>query len=1728
MAVSIAQFLDRLEASGILDKTDLDAIRAEVEGEDAAGDAEGLVKRLHNEGRLTKYQAQALWKGSKSQRLSFGNYIIEGELGRGGMGVVLKARHKRMQRHVAIKVLPASMVQDEDAIARFQREVVAAAQLHHTNIVAAHDADEVDGQHIFVMQFVDGRDLSSLVKTKGPFPVDQAVDCVIQAARGLEYAHQLGVIHRDIKPANLLLDSSGTVKILDMGLARFSEAADVGDQAELTGTGTVMGTVDYMSPEQALRTKSADAKSDQYSLGITLWYLLTGRPAYPGESLMERLLAHREQPIPSLLEVRDDVPDGLQAVFERMIAKKPEDRYESMTEVIAGLESCRGDSSGTEVAVRPHAPGGGDSSSGLSAFLNTLDGADTADTTPTRTAATAEKSGSKTRTAAEEQTVVTKPTSGTMPTLTAGLDTSRSGRRSTGGRGWWTDWRVLAGAGGAIAVVLAVVAILSRGGSDESSPPGSGTAAVQPPGRTPGEQRDSTSGNVVGLHEPGAPAGFALSFDGVDDRVNVPIGDAKLGDEFTIEAWVDPKHVGHSSHSSGLALIVEWQGAVEVMINQMVTWTSKLQITTSFRDNRGFLGIRTEQFPGRQHVAAVYRDGQLTFYVDGRRMGATSNPISDPVKPERPGRLMIGGHRGGFLGRIDEVRVSTAARYEGDFEPDQVFGSDADTFALYHFDEGEGEVLTDASGNGHDGRIVGASWVPVGGAGDVAPDHGPRALDLAAKRGYVDLPLEYHPDSPFTVEMWVTPHGVAGDRVNMPIWTAISRDEPAAMELKMHKDRWELVGPPADGEQQSIADGEPVTVGKRTHLAAVVALEECSLYVDGVLAGRLKTAGTDLKRGTMVLGSESYSPPGETGPGAVQPFDGLIEQVRVAGGVRYTGDFEPPTTFTDEEGPRAIFSSAGSTDEWLHNSSIRGQPGRIVGGSWVPVDSPAGAAAVSPGNVKAPPPAVAPFDAAQANVHQQAWAEHLGVPVEYTNSIGMTFRLIPPGEFIMGASEEEVEDVLQTMRSYGYAEWNLREASFDGPQKKAIVEQPFYLATCEVTVGDFRKFVEATQYQTDAERSGDGGWADTDPKWTLKPGELHQWERRPEHVWTSPGLLKVSDRQPVVQVSSRDATAFCEWLGNRDGVTCALPSEAQWEFAARAGTTGRYGAGDDPKLLLETDWTGESIPLDSPGPQAVGTKAANPFGLYDMLGNAREICTDLHEAHHGARIATRGGNWKNPAVNCRMAARSAAAPNMAWTCLLGFRVTLSVQTVASLTGIAPPQLPLPAVAPFDSDQAKAHQQAWAKYLGEPVVTTNSIGLKLAVIPPGQFKMGEPDEAVDVTLTKPFRLGVHEVTQGQWKTVMGTEPWKGHGQVQADDSVAAVFIDWNGADEFCRRLTERERTAGRMPAGWEYRLPTEAEWEYSCRGGATTKYHFGDDQARLTDYAWYSDGSKDVGYLHARPVGTKLPNAWGLYDVHGNVWEWCSNWHGEAVAAGTDPVGPSTGSSRIIRGGSWDGLAGDASASRRGGARPTRRTNAIGFRVALCPVSTTTDVLPLIDLDRDVVRGDWEMVSGRLQGTHQQADEHQTSIIELPVEIDGNYRVELDFMRTMDDQSLNVTLPVSEQAVTFILCGFPNKEQPLTGLQLVDGQALPNSPSTVDTIALENGRSYALAIDVRVNGSESEITAHLDDREVYRWNGEISRLSPAGYHQSRDDSKLSLSVQLSRFAFERINVRRLED
>lgn len=337
-AVSAADFVDGLRRSGLLPGEELNQLLNEWSRDDTVDETDGssLAKALIENRKLTPFQARLLLRG-RWKGLVLGNYAILERLGQGGMGSVFKARHTRMGRIVCLKVVSSSGRQSPAVIERFRNEARALAALTHPNIVVAHDADESKGVPYLVMEYIDGDDLAKTVRAAAPLSVADTLDVAIQTAEALHYAHGQGVTHRDVKPHNLVAtrdpDTSAlTVKVLDLGLARFdtliTDNPDASVLAAMTNTGVVIGTVDYMSPEQALDSRQADARSDIYSLGCTLFFLLTGQTPFPGDTVMKRLIAHREQPVPRLN--RADVSDDVEAVIRKMLAKRPADRYPTM------------------------------------------------------------------------------------------------------------------------------------------------------------------------------------------------------------------------------------------------------------------------------------------------------------------------------------------------------------------------------------------------------------------------------------------------------------------------------------------------------------------------------------------------------------------------------------------------------------------------------------------------------------------------------------------------------------------------------------------------------------------------------------------------------------------------------------------------------------------------------------------------------------------------------------------------------------------------------------------------------------------------------------------------------------------------------------------------------------------------------------------------------------------------------------------------------------------------------------------------------------------------------------------------------------------------------------------------------------------------------------------------------------------------------------------------------
>ena len=273
-----------------------------------------------------------------SELKRLGKYQIEKKVGAGGMGTVFLARAGELKRTVALKVLPRDKAENPILVRRFRAEAQAAAQLRHPNIVAVYDSGEADGYLYIAMEFVDGRDLFDMVSHRGVIPVRRSIDIIRQVAAALQHAYEQNIVHRDIKPSNLLIRRDGIVKLTDLGLAR---SVDDTLETNITRAGTTVGTVDYMAPEQARNSKLADIRSDLYSLGCTWYQMLTGVAPYPDGSVTNKLQAHAIKPIPDPRDKNPQIPEGLTAVIRRMMAKKPEDRYQTPAELIDELDHAK-------------------------------------------------------------------------------------------------------------------------------------------------------------------------------------------------------------------------------------------------------------------------------------------------------------------------------------------------------------------------------------------------------------------------------------------------------------------------------------------------------------------------------------------------------------------------------------------------------------------------------------------------------------------------------------------------------------------------------------------------------------------------------------------------------------------------------------------------------------------------------------------------------------------------------------------------------------------------------------------------------------------------------------------------------------------------------------------------------------------------------------------------------------------------------------------------------------------------------------------------------------------------------------------------------------------------------------------------------------------------------------------------------------------------------------------
>ena len=1017
--------------------------------------------------------------GAAGQLSRLGEYQLLEKLGQGGMGTVYKAVHTKLDRMVALKVLPRNRMDDPRAVARFEREMKAVGALDHPNIVRGLDAREIDGTCLLVMEYIEGLDLSKLVRRLGPLPIADACELVRQVAKGLQAAHQHGLVHRDVKPSNLMLADTGEVKLLDLGLARIT--ADQPADVEMTEAGQTMGTADYMAPEQASDSRKVDIRADIYSLGCTLYKLLCGHAPFGGSqyhSAFDKMKAHTTEPIPSIQDRRAEVPDGLAALLDRMLAKDPADRFAEPAEVTRAIEPF---TTGCDLAA-----------------LVTQ-------------ARQIEETGESVRPAilAQPQPVPSR------------------GRRR---------WRTMAISASLAGIVL-LGAVFALNTPDEKSP------AVTASNALPAKQRQESAAKTLGL-----PVKYTNDIG--MELVLIPAGEFEMG-----SSWDEIRTFRKQAKELDL---IDWYAKHAPDEGPK----HRVKLTRPFY--MGKYEVTVAQF--RQFVQ------ETNYKTEVESSGRGGQTL----------RLMTGEWQ-----HNPDLNWKNAGFKQDDNHPVvQVTINDAKRFCQW-LGKKEGEPKRYS-------LPTEAQWEYACRAGTTTQFNSgedPSELQHVANLG----------DAAFKREFAATERRSLAWDDGYAFTAQVGKFRPNAFGLyDMHgnvseycRDHWSptfyeqspLVNPVAPAAWFILTRGGNWLYGyagysRSAHRHPEIPDVRTSSY--GFRVVWTIKRGDDIKVKIELDHTEAEKSLAAVAPSELQAGTEAEKSRAVAASVE-----SPATDETEESPPLAASNESPASDEAEKS------------------------------------PAVAASNELPAKERQERTAKALEIPVKYSNDVGMELALIPPGEFEMGSTWEEISTFQKRAKERELDDWYKQRLLDEGPKHRVKLTRPFYMGKYEVTVGQFRQFVQEANYKTEAESNAPGGWI-------LRPMTADRiWDS--DCNWRNPGFEQ-DDNHPVVLVSINDANRFCQWLSQKEGEPkrYSLPTEAQWEYACRADTTTQWNSGKDPSALQHVANVGDAtfqrqFPLNKWArgvawddgyiyTAPVGKFRPNAFGLHDMHGNVQEYCRDRFDA----------------------------------------------------------------------------------------------------------------------------------------------------------------------------------------------------------------------------------------------------------------------------------------------------------------------------------------------------------------------------------------------------------------------------------------------------------------------------------------------------------------------------------
>ncbi len=1166
------------------------AVGAACLADSAGGDAECPPTFLTDEPRS---EPAATADTTAAFVRELGEYELLEKLGEGGMGAVYKARHRRLDKIVAVKVLPPDRMADPLALARFDREMRAVGRLTHPNIVQAFDAREIGGTHFLAMEYVAGMDLGDVVLNGGAMRIADACEVVRQMASGLVCAHENGLVHRDIKPSNAILTPGGQVKLLDLGLARLSGGPTnvEASRGEMTTSGTAMGTADYMAPEQATDSHTADIRADLYSLGCTLYKLLSGKPPFSGpkyKNNMEKIMGHLRDVPPPITLLRTDVTADLAAVIDRMMAKDREQRFATPQEVVDALQPFASGANLPRLYREADAMRRGEPLVEPS-VMGTEPGAPSAVSDTTRNL----------ECGALSPLLSSPKQRQTAPGFSSPLSASPPLRVSPASHLRRPAVLIALGFfGAAILAGVIIIRITQKSGKE--------TIVEIPEGDLKSVTIEDGPSRGTPAGEPGratAQSGDKAPHSKMPVGIWVPL----LKSEEDLKAW----------QKTGAGTVTFDNGAVRVQ-NAAVTYPTlaidlvirvQIQIEVDVKPTARLL---LRQTPAGSYAAVLDDGSKLVLGVtEGDKWRELkSTPVT--VAADQPVAFEFS-----VVGKVLTVLLNGKPAIE---VQDRTHSYGAPGLAAMDdvtvFKDVDIKVVRDK-----EVELAKTKEQPHSGKPVISPPSAPAGPSVAKS-------VDKVPPSKmaFPVGQWV------------PVWTS-----EGELPLRDYDKR-------GDASAKFTPDGIELSYGALDPPldAADMVIRARVKKVSGMKLGLTLRHTGDAYCGARFLGGNEFH--------VVLP-DRILTTVRITESFPEFFDF----AFAAVGNQFLVFANGRLIIRAEDSNVVRGHADcAAIGGTCIfrnvevkvltSRDGSSGplplavqerliaeleAEHLPPWNLAddTRPPAIAPFDPKQARQHQEAWAKHLGVPVETSNSVGMKLMLIPPGEYDMGLTTEDMEAANQDIAKAApaLAGYFARTLPLATPKHRVRVPRPFQLGACEVTQEQFQRFVNETGYRTTAEDRGLGTTC-----WTPHPDST--WVLGSPVSWRTPAAGAPESNAPVVNVSVYDAWEFCEWLSQKEQADYRIPTEEEWEFACCAGGTGRYGFLAEASDLPKFAWMDQ--PVDSSGgrpndrPQAVGQKLPNPFGLYDTLGNVCEPCWKSFYPNEAFpnRLCLRGGVRGLPSV----------------------------------------------------------------------------------------------------------------------------------------------------------------------------------------------------------------------------------------------------------------------------------------------------------------------------------------------------------------------------------------------------------------------------------------------------------------------------------------------------------------